>query len=311
MLRFASRVGVFVVLSCLAFLTLRSQEDPHTAYRVTVDMVALTFRVIDHQGKYISGLTSADFRIYEDDIEQKVTAFAEGGTPVRFVETAASGPANVFVLLDTSNQMYSGLPYVADAAADFVRRLPPSHSVAVYTFSRNLSRVAPLSSDHEAALAGLRNITAGDDTALFNAILLTLRDAARVPGRKVVVVFSNGPDNASILGPEDVGRVAENEGIPIYIVSTLQAPRESLLLSALDRLTERTGGKLYCERDWKKHTAIFNAVREDIISSYTAYYYPAPNPNLSFRRIKVEVLKPSRGSYRVFAREGYEVRRRM
>ena len=55
------------------------------------------------------------------------------------------------------------------------------------------SRITP-------AIAGLRKSVAGDDTALYNALLLTLRDAAKVPGRKVVIVFSNGPDNASMVG---------------------------------------------------------------------------------------------------------------
>ena len=121
---------------------------------------------------------------------------------------------NVFVLFDTSNFMYRGFVYAEDAIADFVRGLDRADSVAVYTFSRNLSRAAPLTRDHADAIAGLRKSVAGDDTALYNALLLTLRDAAKVPGRKVVIVFSNGPDNASMVAPDDVRAVAEDEGIP-------------------------------------------------------------------------------------------------
>ena len=108
---------------------------------------------------------------------------------------------NVFVLFDTSNFMYRGFVYAEDAIADFVRGLDRADSVAVYTFSRNLSRAATLTRDHSEAIAGLRKSVAGDDTALYNALLLTLRDAAKVPGRKVVIVFSNGPDNASMVAP--------------------------------------------------------------------------------------------------------------
>jgi VWFA-related protein len=305
-----ARTGAFLLFSC-AFLSLDGQQDPHTLYRMTVDMVALTFRVVDHHGKSIAGLTPEDFRISEDGIVQHIAAFSEGENLLRFKDRAPADAASIFVLFDTSNRMYSGFPYVCDAVSDFLRRLPASESVAVYTFSRNLIRVAPLTPDRDAARAGLRKISAGDDAALFNAILLTVRDAARVPGRKAIVVFSTGRDTASIVGPEDVGRVAENEGVAIYMVSTLDPASEPQLYGALVRLTTRTGGMLYCERDWRKHAAVFDSVREDIVSSYTAYYYPAPNPNLDFRKFRVELLKPGSGSYRVLAREGYEARKRM
>ena len=106
------------------------------------------------------------------------------------------------------------------------------------------------------------------------------------------MAFSNGPDNASVIGPDDVGRVAENEGIPIYVISTRDAVQDRRLFDALQNLTGRTGGKLYCARNWQKQAEAFASVREDIGSSYTAYYYPAPNPNQGFRNIKVEIASP-------------------
>ena len=188
--------------------------------------------------------------------------------------------------------MYASIPYVCDAIADFVRRLAPADSSAIYTFSRNLFRATPLTQNHHVARAGLSNISAGDDTALFNSVLLTVRDAARIAGRKAIVVFSNGPDNASVLGPEDVGRVAENEGIPIYVISTRDATQDRTLFDALQRLTSRTGGKLYCARNWQQQAEAFTSVREDIGSSYTAYYYPAPNANHGYRSVRVEIVSP-------------------
>jgi hypothetical protein len=114
--------------------------------------------------------------------------------------------------LITSNFMYKGFVYAEDAITDFVRGLDSADSVAVYTFSRNLSRASGLTREKSEAIAGLRKAVAGDDTALYNALLLTLRDAAKVPRRKVVIVFSNGPDNASMVAPDDVRAVAEDEG---------------------------------------------------------------------------------------------------
>src|SRR6202041_2148400 len=114
------------------------------------------------------------------------------------------------------------------AIADFVRGLDRADSVAVYTFSRNLSRAAALTHDRAEAISGLRKAVAGDDTALYNGLLLALRDAAKVPVRKVVIVFSNGPDNASMVAPDDVRTVAEDEGIPIYVISTNDANKDPI-----------------------------------------------------------------------------------
>ncbi|MEO7649584.1 MAG: VWA domain-containing protein, partial [Bryobacteraceae bacterium] len=216
-----------------------------TIFSVKVDMVVLSFTVTDNKGKYINNLKPTDFRISEDGIVQHIATFAEGNRPaVQVMDDGSTKPmvaggagdtpgkpgldpradafvgTSVFVLFDTSNFMYKGFVYAEDAIADFVRGLDRADSVAVYTFSRNLSRPGMLSKDRGEAILGLRKAVAGDDTALYNALLLTLRDAAKVPGRKVVIVFSNGPDNASMVAPDDVRAVAEDEGIPIYVIST-------------------------------------------------------------------------------------------
>jgi hypothetical protein len=146
---------------------------------------------------------------------------------------------NVFVLFDTSNFMYHGFVYAEDAIADFVRGLDRADSVAVYTFSRNLSRAANLTRDRNDAIFGLRKSVAGDDTALYNGLLLTLRDAAKVPGRKVVIVFSNGPDNASMVAPDDVRAVAEDEGIPIYVISTNDVNKDPISSNVFKRIATR------------------------------------------------------------------------
>ncbi|MBC8165834.1 MAG: VWA domain-containing protein, partial [Bryobacteraceae bacterium] len=183
---------------------LAAQEHP--VFRVKVDMVVLGFQVTDNKGRYVNGLRPKDFRILEDGIVQKPATFAEGNKPPLYVRDDGSTESisakageersdaftgtNVFVLFDTSNYMYRGFVYASDAIADFIRGLDRADSVAVYTYSRNLARASGLSRDRGDAIFGLRKAVAGDDSALYNALLLTLRDAAKVPGRKVVIVFS-------------------------------------------------------------------------------------------------------------------------
>jgi VWFA-related protein len=177
--------------------------------------------------------------------------------------------------------------------------------VAVYTFSRNLTRAADLTKDRGAAIDGLRKAVAGDDSALYNSLLLTLRDAAKVPGRKVVIVFSNGPDNGSMVAPDDVRAVAEDEGIPIYVISTSEVSKDAISSGVFRRISGRTGGKAYFAKTWQKQVEAFESIREDLGNSYTVTYYPATNPNENFRKIAVEILSDPGKKYRVQARPGY------
>jgi VWFA-related protein len=201
--------------------------------------------------------------------------------------------------------MYRGFVYASDAIADFIRGLDRADSVAVYTYSRNLSRAAPLTKERNNAIFGLRNAVAGDDSALYNSLLLTLRDAAHVPGRKVVIVFSNGPDNASMVAPDDVRAVAEDEGIPIYVISTNEVTKDPVSSNVFKRISTGTGGKSYFAKTWQKQVEAFEAIREDLGNSYTITYYPQPNPNEGFRKITVEVASDAGKKYRVQARPGY------
>jgi VWFA-related protein len=297
-------------------------------------MVVLSFTVTDSKGRYINGLKPGDFRILEDGILQKVATFAEGakpplqvlddGTTRALIETPPSGGVakplgldtradafvgtNVFILFDTSNFMYRGFVYAEDAIADFIRGLDRADSVALYTFSRNLSRAAPLTRDRIEAIGGLRKAVAGDDTALYNALLMSLRDAAKVPGRKVVIVFSNGPDNASMVAPDDVRAVAEDEGIPIYVISTNEVNKDPISSGVFRRIATRTGGKAYWAKTWQKQVEAFESIREDLGNSYTITYYPASNPNEGFRKISVEIVSDVGKKYRVRARPGYRPR---
>ncbi len=329
------RFSAFAILAIIgAGFWLHAQDQ--TTFKVKVDMVVLGFSVTDQKGKYVNGLKPKDFVVYEDDITEKLSTFAEGNRPPMQVVnnnelrplhsgtvTASDGApdpnaidlrsdsagTNVFVLFDTSNYMYRGFVYASDAISDFIRGLDRSDSVAIYTYSRNLNRAVPLNRDRNMAIAGLRKAVAGDDSALYNCLLLTLRDAAKVPGRKVVIVFSNGPDNASMVAPDDVRAVAEDEGIPIYVISTNEVTKDQISSNIFRRISTNTGGKSYFAKTWQKQVEAFESIREDLGNSYTVTYYPQPNPNEGFRKIRVELVADNMKKYKVRARPGYRPQR--
>src|SRR5260370_20190776 len=175
-------------------------QSDKSVLRVEVSLVQLNIAVTDAKGHYVTGLGPSSFAILEDNIPQKISSFGEGNGPQMTIDAAAENlkpeavnslqaGANVFVLFDTSNYMYRNFALAQDAIADFVKSLDNPERVAFYAYSRNLYRGAMLTADREQVLRGVRSTVAGDQPALYNALLLTLRDAGQFPGSKLGLSF--------------------------------------------------------------------------------------------------------------------------
>lgn len=303
---------------------------------VNVVLVQLNVAVTDRKGNYISGLKPEDFVITEDKIPEKIATFEEGNEPTRRLVWSApegkmisqnvavpsgeaategtpssAGPtptgSNVFILFDTSNYMYRGFVFAQDAIADFVRSLEGASRVALYSYSRDLLRAVPPTPDRATVLRGVRSTVAGDDAALYNSLLMTVKDAAQFTGRKAIVVFSNGPDNASLVPPEDVAELAQSTGTIIYMISTRDAQAEPISTAVFERMSKATGGKAYFAKSWKDEKDAFASIREDLAHLYSLSYYPQPNPNRGWRSISVKLVGENAQKYRIRTRDGYRV----
>jgi len=311
-----------------------SDTDNDTVFRVNVDMVQLNVAVIDRKGNYVTGLRPSDFEIVEDTIPQKLATFEEGNQgPIMLVNPSQPGAtpsassvsdsrpgttsgapqissagANVFILFDTSNYMYRGFVYAQDAISDFVRSLDGTAKVAFYSYSRDVARDALLTSDRSQVLRGVRSTVAGADAALYNALLLVLRDAGQYTGRKVIVAFSNGPDNASMVPPEGVGELAQSQGIPIYMISTREAKQDPVSTAVFERISASTGGQAYFAKNWNEQQQAFASVREDLSHLYALSYYPQPNPNRGWRTITVKLIGEKLKNFHIRTRNGYRPR---
>ncbi len=327
---------------CLCFLLfasdgagIKAQENPDL--HVVVNLVQLNVAVTDKKGNYITGLNPKDFAIAEDGITEKVATFAEGNEPaISLIEGAEprklAGPAensnsdsakdsingdprhtldslvagaNVFVLFDTSDYMYRGFVFAQDAIAEFVRSLGTADKIAFYSYNRDLYRAAALTADREQVLRAVRSTVAGDEAALYNTLLLTLKDASQFTGRKVVVVFSNGPDNSSVVPPEDVAEFAQSAGVSIYMISTQDAKLEPVSTAVFDRMTAATGGKAYFAKNWRDEKQAFASIRDDLAHLYSLSYYPKMNPNSGWRAITVKLVGEHMKKYKIRTRNGY------
>ena len=315
----------------------RAQDD-NGRILVNVNLVQLNVAVTDSKGRYVPSLNPQDFIVAEDKIPQKIATFEEGNGPTRslidappvgsLTEAASTGSesgqpyransdgqspfgqltgANVFILFDTSNYMYRGFAFAQDSIADFVRSLEDANKIAFYSYSRDLSRAATLTADRDQVLRGVRSTVAGDDAALYNCLLLTVKDTAHYTGRKVIVVFSNGPDNASLVPPEDVAELAQSTGTIIYMISTQIAHDEPVSTAVFERMSKATGGKAYFAKSWKDEARAFASIRDDLAHLYTLTYYPAANPNRGWRRITVKLAGKDLQKYHIRTRDGYRL----
>ncbi|MBZ5642105.1 MAG: VWA domain-containing protein [Acidobacteriia bacterium] len=322
-----------------------AQDSGSNVIRVVVAMVQLNVAVTDVKGNYVTNLRPSDFIITEDGISQNLATFEEGNEGPQNVSAAArpspepkvesrtapanggqEGPprggaqtstiegiasavsgSNVFILFDTSNYMFRdrGFVFAQDSIAEFVRSLDHPYRVAFYSYSRDFFRAASLTEDRSQVLRGVRSTVNGDDSALYNALLMTLKDAAQYSGRKVVVVFSNGPDNSSMVAPEDVDELAQSEGIPIYMISTREAKLDPSSAAVFSRMTASTGGEAYFAKNWKDQRDAFASIRDDLAHLYFLSYYPQPNPNRGWRAITVKLKDPKLKKYRIRTRSGY------
>jgi VWFA-related protein len=309
-----------------------STQDYQPDIHVIVNMVQLNVAVTDNKGNYISGLRPEEFVINEDGIAEKIATFGEGDEPTRLVELPSDtgkpgntpptempnlprtvpasalgslvGGSNVFILFDTSNYMYRGFVFAQDAIADFIRSLEGSDRVAFYSYSRDLSRATSPTSDRTRVVQSVRSTVAGDDAALYNCLLLTVKDAAQYSGRKVIVVFSNGPDNSSVVPPEDVAELAQSTGTVIYMISTQDAQLEPVSTAVFERMTAATGGKAYFAKNWRDEKQAFSSIRDDLSHLYSLSYYPRANPNPGWRAITVKLVGEKK-KYHIRTRNGY------
>jgi len=345
MMRIKTVASVGVGLSALLLLVGEPRfaaQDEGTHLRVTVNLVQLNVAVTDSKGNYISGLHPENFQITEDKIAQRISTFEEGNGPAirpgqsGEAQTAGDGSrsepaaaaagadtdpdrisaaemastmagANIFILFDTSNYMYRGFVYAQDAISDFVRSMDSASQIAFYSYSRDLSRSTMLTADRFRVVNGVRSTVAGDDAALYNSLLITVKDAASLTGRKAIVVFSNGPDNASSVPPEDVAELAQDTGTIIYIVSTRLAQEDPVSTAAFERMSKVTGGKAYFAGTWRKEKQAFASIQEDLSHLYSVSYYPQANPNRGWRSISVKLVGPGMEKYHIRTRDGYRL----
>jgi len=268
-------------------------ESPVEAdFKVTGRLVEVYATVTDSRGRYMDHLTGKDFTILDQQSPQTITAFEPQSNEVSCV-----------LLLDTTGSMQFALPALKNAALRLIAELRPEDSVAVYNFSDKVTELQPFTTDKAAAKRAVLRTEAFGDTALYDALARVGQDMTGRAGKKVIVLFTDGKDNASTLNPDAAIQRAKANGVPIYTIAQGEAIGHRDLLDQLAGISKATGGEAFAIEKPSEIGRVFDKVSEDLTHGYLLSFQPPTAEKPEWRPIQV-VVSGSRG-LKVRAREGY------
>lgn len=249
---------------------------------IEVTAVELPVTVLDKgTGKPVENLTVDDFKVYEDGVEQTISAFAlHRGLPVR-----------MGIIVDTSGSMEETLPTVQRAVMGFLRNLlRPQDRAFVETFSDEPDVLAPFTADFGALENAMLALFADRATALYDAVIMGLFQFSGVRGRKAMVVLTDGEDTASKNEFEDVAGYAQRAGVTIYTIGVDLPATKVVARWQLNKLAESTGGKAYFVSAKSELEKIYSEIDRELRTQYLlAYTSNSEKPSDELRKIDVEV----------------------
>ena len=262
-------------------------------FRASGRLVEVYATVTDSRGRYVDDLNAKDFSVVEGDHAQAITAFENHTASV-----------SVSLLFDTTGSMQNSLPSLKAAALHLLDELRPDDSVAVYGFTESVAELQPFTTDKTAAKRAVLRAHASGSTALYDALLRVNHDLAQRTGKKVIIVFTDGDDNSSMLTADDVIQSAKTRGIPIYTIAEGEALDSLKLLGQLENISRSTGGIPFVIHKLSDIGAVFQKVSDDLMHGYLLAFQPgSSDDDHNWHPIKV-VLSNSR-RHQVRAREGY------
>jgi Ca-activated chloride channel homolog len=284
----------------------RSQTPPPAVKPFTlgveVDVVSVTAVVLDKKGHFVPGLGPDDVELYEDGVRQNVSYFREA--------SSAAGervPLSVVLVLDTSGSMNRSLRFLQEAVLSFVYKMDAVDSALVVSFNDSVKGSAEFTGDIDRLERFVEGLQAWGGTSLYDAIQYSLNRIRDQPGRKAVIVFSDGADTTSTLKDRDVVDYARAVEATVYSIgftgSGGSSPR-----GFLKKIASETGGEFFAPGDIGDLIRVFNQISDELKNHYLLAYTPKREADGTWRQIQLKVDRPDT---EVRVRKGYfSIRRR-
>jgi Ca-activated chloride channel family protein len=283
----------------IATTSTRAQDTP--LFRAKSDLVVLHVNVFDGRSDAVPGLLQDSFRVFEDGEPQEIAFF-----------NGADVPVAVGLVLDNSGSMIARQQMVITGGAAFARSSHPEDELFTIHFNENVEFGLPAGyafTNRETLLqAALSRFRPGGKTALYDAVIAALDHVDTASHqKKVLVVLSDGEDNASRHTEDDMIEHARASDAIIYTVSN--ANRRTGMdgdPGVLRKLADTTGGVAYFPDNDKEIVEHFDEIAGNIRRGYTIGYVPRNHSDAGdYRRVKVTVHAPGRSNLRVQSRDGY------
>ncbi|MEE8349872.1 MAG: VWA domain-containing protein [Acidobacteriota bacterium] len=273
------------------------QEDD-VPFRVEVDAVNVLATVHDKDTrKFVTDLSREDFQVYEDGVLQTVTNFTQ----------QIDLPLTIGLCMDTSSSVRLKLEFEKEAAVDFLYTvMRPFDRVALVEFDTGVTLLHDFTSNPNELVREIEQLKAGGGTSLYDAIyLISEQKMLGQPGRKTVVILSDGADLTSKHTFEETLRMSYQAEVTIYAISTTRfgADVDHEGDNALKQLAESTGGRVFFPYSTSQLNEAFLEVDRELRSQYNLTYVPTnKRKDGEFREIKIKV---SRNSVNTRYRKGY------
>jgi VWFA-related protein len=281
--------------------------DPSAQWtiRKVVDEVAVFFGVTSG-GHTITDLALTDIKVRDDN-----------KPPERILQFVPQSklPLRLGVLIDTSGSVQLRFSFEKHAAAKFLQQMltNPSDLGFVIGFSEAPTVTQDFTGDKEQLAAGVNQLTNHGGTALFDAVSFACWKQAAYPEHervaRVLVVVTDGEDNASHASLRQTIRDMEATGVTVYTISTKEAGVDKTEADkVLQVLAERSGGEAFFPGDMQSLGRSFDKLRDEIRSRYLIAYRPADfEPDGKYRTIAIFAEKNGK-RLQVHARKGYHAR---
>lgn len=288
-----------------------AQQPPVIKSEVSLINIFATVR--DKNKRIVSDLKQADFKITEDNQEQKIAFFSK----------EVSLPITLALLLDTSGSEQFMLGAIQEAGSAFLNRvLRKGDEALVMSFDTDVDLLSDFTDDRAQLDRAVRrsriNTPQGGyvggnpgpvptahvtGTALYDAIYLACGEKLNTEaGRKAIVIVTDAQDEGSKVRIEEAIEAAQRTDTVIHIILVAD-PHFGANTGAAKKLAEETGGRVLSASSEKKLMQAFDEISEELRSQYTLSYYPTnAERNGKFRKIRVETANHD---LRVLARKGY------
>jgi len=297
------QTGELCAWSALALLLLfwiRPVNAPEFSISVDVNLVVLHATVHDSRDRDVLNLHQQDFKLYEDGVAQNIRWFRREDTPV-----------TVGLIVDHSGSMRPKLNDVTAAARIFAQSSNPMDQMFVINFNEKVLSAVPGASQFTDSPAALEVAIAGapadGQTALYDAIAAGLEELQQGAwDKKVLVVISDGGDNASKNTLAGITRMAEQSSALIYTVGMFSDSDADANPGVLKRLAEATGGETFLPKEFSEVAGICAHIAADIRNQYMIGYVPAhAKQDGAHHTVRLVAEAPGQGKLRVRTRAGY------